>query len=114
MAKSIPVQLPTGRKWAKKGDAQSHFKTMLGRYEVGERILDPTDHAELEALLTIYDAALPQGQAPKAGNGVAYFEKRVELDHPGRTTCFFVVRRDGSSIDFSYLRALDAAAKNSA
>ena len=113
MAKSIPIHLPTGRNWPKKGDAQSYFKAMLGRYEVGVRVLDPNDHAELEALLAIYDSVLPQGQAKKAGAGVAYFEKRVELDHPGRTTCFFVVRRDGTSIDFSYLRALDAATHSS-
>jgi len=72
-------------------------------------VTDHADHDDLSALLASYDNALPPGIAKKAGAGVAYFEKRVDLDHPGRTTCFFVVRRDGTSIDFSYVRALDSA-----
>jgi hypothetical protein len=82
---------------------------MLGRYAVGARVRSPEDHADLEALLSVYDKSVLNEADRKSGVGVAYFEKRVDLEHPGRTTCFFVVRRDGSSIDFSYLRALDAA-----
>ncbi|WP_153065634.1 DCL family protein [Xanthomonas campestris] len=112
MARSVPIQLPNGRHWTKKGDAILHFKSMLGRYAVGARVLDPKDHEDLEALLEVYDRPLTNAADRKAGLGVVYFEKRVDLDHPGRTTCFYVVRRDGTSIDFSYLRALDAAGKS--
>ncbi|MFY9479826.1 MAG: DCL family protein [Aquabacterium sp.] len=113
MGKSIPVSLSSGRSWPKKGDAEAHFKAMLGRYRVGERVLDSADHADLEALLSVYDADLQPGEPTKAGAGVAYFEKRLDTDHPGHTSCFFVVRRDETSIDFSYRRALDAAARQS-
>jgi hypothetical protein len=86
---------------------------MLGRYVVGKRADDPSDHADLAALLEVYDAAVPAGGPTKAGGGAAYFEKRPDVDHPGNTACFFVVREDGSSIDFSLGRALDVAAKRS-
>lgn len=110
MAKAIPVYLRPGRSWSKKGDAAAHFKNMLGRYAIGERVVDEEDHADLLALLTAYDAALPDGAPQKAGNGIAYFEKRVDQEHEGRTKCFYVVRRDGTSDNFSYPRALDALA----
>jgi hypothetical protein len=108
MGKSVQVTLANGRAWPRKGDAVAHFKAILNNYSVGDRILDPSNHADLEALLATYDAGLPAGEG-KAGNGVAYFEKRLDTDHPGQTSCFFVVRRNGSSIDFSYLRAIDRA-----
>lgn len=113
MGKSIPITLPNGRTWSKKGDALDYFKAMLGRYVVGKRVDDPSDHADLAALLEVYDAAVPAGEPTKAGGGAAYFEKRLDVDHPGHTACFFVVRKDGSSIDFSLGRALDVAAKRS-
>ena len=111
MAKSVPVTLPNDRRWLKKGDAVDHFKAMLNRYEVGDRVEDPTDHADLAALLEVYDSVIPVGEPTKAGVGVAYFKKGFDVDHPGNTVCFFVVRRDGSSIDFSTRRALDVAGR---
>jgi hypothetical protein len=109
MAKSLPITLPNDRRWSKKGDAVDHFKAMLSRYKVGDRVDDPTDHADLAALLEVYDSVLAAGEPTKAGAGVAHFEKRLDVDHPGNTACFFVVRRDGSCIDFSTRRALDVA-----
>ena len=109
MGKPVPIALPNGRKWSKKGDAIAHFKDMLSRYMVGDKVLDPADHADLAALLQIYDSVLVPGDETKGGIGVAYFEKRWDVDHPGNTACFFVVRTDESSIDFSTRRALDVA-----
>lgn len=109
MAKSVPITLPNGSSWKIKGDAVDHFKAMLGRYNVGDRVLDASDHADLAALLEVYDLVLGPGEQTKAGSGVAFFEKRLDVDHPGNTACFFVVRTDGSSIDFSTRRALDVA-----
>lgn len=109
MGKPVPIDLPNGRRWSKKGDAIVHFKDMLNRYMVGNKVLDPADHADLAALLQVYDSVLAPDHETKAGIGVAYFEKRWDVDHPGNTACFFVVRTDGSSIDFSTRRALDVA-----
>jgi hypothetical protein len=110
MAKSKPITLPNRRIWLKKGDAVEHFKSMLGRYLVRRRVLGEADYDDLHALLMVYDTVVPPSQPPKAGTlGVAHFEKRLAVDHPGHTSCFYVVRIDGSSIDSSYRRALDVA-----
>ena len=109
MAKPAPINLPNGRSWSKKGDAVEHFRAILARYADGDRVLDATDHDDLASLLKIYDAVVPAGEPTKMGSGVAHFERRPDRDHPGRTSCFFVVRTDGSSIDFSSRRALDVA-----
>ncbi|WP_420998544.1 DCL family protein [Cupriavidus sp. 30B13] len=109
MGRPVPISLPNGRQWLKKGDAVEHFKAILARYADGDRVLDATDHDDLSALLKVYDAVVPAGGPTKTGSGVGHFERRPDRDHPGRTSCFFVVRTDGSSIDFSTRRALDVA-----
>lgn len=110
MGKSKPISLMTGRHWTKKGDALAHFKNMLSRYKVGESVNDPSDHADLAALISIYDSVLALSEPTKVGCGIDHFEKRLDRDHPGHTACFFVVRTDGTSIDFSTIKALDVAA----
>lgn len=111
MGKAIPITLASGRHWAKKGDALAHFKDMLGRYRVGDKVNESADHADLAALLNVYDSVLPAGHQTKAGSGISHFEKRWDVDHPGHTACFFVVRTDGTSIDFSAIKALDVVAR---
>ena len=106
-----PVHLPNGKEWKKKGGAADHFQDMLSRYGVGDRVSSAVDHSDLVALVTVYDAEVPLGEAIKAGNGIDYFEKGIDRDHPGKTQCFFIVRKDKSKIDFSIGRALDAAAR---
>lgn len=109
MGKAKGISLPNGRTWSKKGDAVDHFKAMLARYRDGSRVSDATDHNDLAALLEVYDSVLAGGKPTKAGAGVSHFERRKDQDHPGHTSCFFVVRVDGTSIDFSTRRALDVA-----
>ena len=109
MGQSKIISLPNGRTWSKKGDAVDHFKVMLARYRDGSRVSDATDHNDLASLLEVYDSVLDAGQPTKAGTGVSHFERRKDQDHPGHTSCFFVVRIDGTSIDFSTRRALEVA-----
>ena len=113
MARSVPISLPNGRNWARKGDAVDHFKSMLARYTVGDRIDDAADHDDLAALLRVYDSVLGPGAPTQTGSGVAYFEKNLDMDHPGNTACFFVIRTDATRIDFSTRRALDVAGARS-
>jgi len=113
MGKAKTVSLPNGRTWPRKGDAVDHFKAMLARYPDGARVSDATDHSDLAALLNIYDSVLHAGHPSKSGVGVSHFERRKDQDHPGHTSCFFVVRIDGTSIDFSTRRALDVASEKS-
>jgi hypothetical protein len=111
MGKSKPVHLPNGRSWPKKGDAYKHFQEMLARYAVGDRVVSADDHADLVALLTVYDSEVLPGEQTKAGEGIHYFEKHLDQDHPGHSQCFFVVRTDGTRVDFSIGKALDVAAR---
>jgi len=111
MGKAKIISLPNGRTWPKKGDAIDHFKAMLARYRDGSRVSDATDHSDLASLLEVYDSVLDVGKPSKAGSGVSHFERRRDHDHPGHTSCFFVVRTDGTSIDFSTRRALDVASE---
>lgn len=111
MGKSKPVHLPNGKKWGKKGDAADHFQNMLARYKVDDRVVSPADHSDLSALIAVYDTEIPLGGATKAGDGIDYFEKGIDRDHPGKTQCFFIVRKDKLRIDFSLGRALDAATR---
>lgn len=109
MGKAMIISLPNGRTWAKKGDALAHYKAMLARYRDGSRVSEPADYSDLASLLEVYDSALDAGEPTKTGVGVSHFERRKDQDHPGHTSCFFVVRTDGTSIDFSTRRALDVA-----
>lgn len=111
MGKAKTISLSNGRIWLKKGDAIDHFKAMLARYPDGSQITDLADHSDLTSLLEVYDSTLDVGQPSKAGSGISHFERRKDQDHPGNTSCFFVVRTDGTFIDFSTRRALDAASK---
>ncbi|WP_373887890.1 DCL family protein [Massilia sp. KIM] len=84
---------------------------MLARYRDGSRVSDATDHSDLASLLEVYDSILDVGKLSKAGSGLSHFERRRDQDHPGHTSCFFVVRTDGTSIDFSTRRALNVASE---
>jgi hypothetical protein len=109
MGRAKTIGLPNGRTWPKKSEAVDHFKAMLARYRDGSRVSDATDHGDLASLLEVYDSVLDPAEPTKAGVGVSHFERRPDRDHPGHTSCFFVVRTDGTSIDFSTRRALDVA-----
>lgn len=110
MSKAKPVRLPNDRFWEKKGDAHQHFKDMLARYPVGERIMDKQDESDLTALLQVYDSAVPSGAPTKSGNGVAFFSKQTNRGEGYSTDGFHVHRKDGTQIDFSYPDALTVAA----
>lgn len=101
-----PVTLSNGRQWRMQKDALAHFKQMLGRYQNGDRILDPTDHNDLCALLERYDSVLPAGHPTKSGNGVSHFSREQNRGDGWTTDGFHVHRLDGTAIDFSYIYAV--------
>jgi hypothetical protein len=104
------VDLMNGRKWKKQADALQHFKEMLGRYSSGANVDDPADHDDLAALLLIYDTHVAAGEPTKAGSGIANFSKQVNRDNYNSPS-FHVHRTDGTSIDFSYIKAVQFASK---
>jgi hypothetical protein len=105
-----PVLLSNGRSWATQMAAKTHFKTMLNRHFDGERIIDSRDHSDLLSLLEAYDRNI-ESPMKKSGCGVEYFFRDRDQEHDGLTSCFFARRLDGTSIDFSYLRAVEVASK---
>lgn len=79
--------------FAKKGDALTHMKAMLDRYDIGDRV-NASDTEFLRAALSLH----PEATA-KIGSGVVYFSVR-SADFGSK--CFWVNRTDGSTEKFSY------------
>ncbi|WP_256081426.1 DCL family protein [Massilia sp. YIM B04103] len=108
MAKS--VQLSNGKFWSTQTAAKAHFKAILNALSDGERVTHPSDHGDLVALLQEYDRDIPEGTT-KAGQGIVYFFRDRDKEHNGLTSCFYVYRTDGTSIDFSYIRAIEVTSR---
>jgi hypothetical protein len=96
MAISRSITLST-RTFGKAGDATTFFKEMLTKYAIGETV-SAADALDLTALLERHDE-----REEKIGNGIAGFE----VDAPPNDVpqfserCFWIVRNDGTRIDFS-------------
>ena len=105
MAKK-PFSLANGSSWSTRQEAIAHFTEMLGRYKVDETVPQGTDHDDLLALLQHYDRDVPQGQETKIGIGVERFAKGQCRGEGFTRPCFFVHRADGSSDDFSFIKAV--------
>ena len=105
-----PVQLSNGRLWQTQSAAKAHFKEILNRHVDGQRVTAPADHSDLLALLEAYDHEIPE-HAKKSGSGVDHFIRDRDQEHNGLTSCFYIKRTDDTSIDFSYLRAVEKSSR---
>ncbi len=94
-----------GNQWfCTKEDMKRHMQAMLQAYPLGGRTsLEDTE--VLRALLEYHPRA-----AQKIGCGIATFEVRAAPAAPGLPAgrCFYLLRVDGSTDDFSYLKCLAA------
>jgi hypothetical protein len=86
---------------------------MLGRYSDGERVSSPSDDSDLRALLALYDSVLPAGVPTKSGVGISHFTRELNTGDGWATSGFHVHRADGSSIDFSFVHAVQTNAPKS-
>jgi hypothetical protein len=102
------VQLSNGRKWQSQKDALKHFRDMLARYQDGERVADESDDGDLRALVLRYDSLLTPGGETKAGAGIEFFSRQLNSGDGWATPGFHVHRKDGTSIDFSFYRAVQS------
>lgn len=107
------VNLGEGRVWKTQKSAKEHFQGILAKYKNGERVYDSSDHADLTALVTSYDAHSKGIREPKAGAGISFFFRGTDLEHFGLSDCFFIRRIDGTEIDFSFHKAVTLASQNS-
>lgn len=105
-----PVQLSNGRSWQTQRAAKAHFKEILNRQVDGQRVTTSTDHNDLLALLEAYDHEIPE-HTKKSGSGVDHFFRDSDQEHNGLKSCFYVKRSDDTSIDFSYLRAVEKSSR---
>ncbi len=79
--------------FAKQGDAEDHFRALLTRHEIGERIGE-ADATQLHWLIKRH----PEFET-KVGSGVDHFSVRNAMYGQ---RCFEIVRVDGSKTDFSF------------
>lgn len=79
--------------FARKGDAEEYLKTMLNKYDVGDRV-GAADQEILEATLMCHPDAVS-----KIGAGIRDFSVR-SADFG--TKCFWINRVDGSTEKFSF------------
>lgn len=102
----MPVTLPNGRQWPTRKEAREYFKAMLGRYRDGAKVSRRSDHGDLMGLLTRYEKHLRTRGKTKIGAGVECFFRHRSPNQP--TACFYVRRKDGTTEDFSYIKAITA------
>ncbi|MDF3067097.1 MAG: hypothetical protein K0R38_2698 [Polyangiaceae bacterium] len=106
MGRAKSVTLSNGKSWPKQLEALEHFKRMLARYETGAVVDDPDDHDDLVALVTAYDRSLAEDGESKCGSGITKFSRERNFDEGWSSDGFHVHRTDGTSIDFSYIKAI--------
>lgn len=104
MAKSVIIG---SRSFQTQKSALAHYKALLYRYQDGQRISVPEDHADLVALIERYDSLLEAvGEPVKGGGQIGHFERRLNIGTGWSNSGLWVVRRDGSETDFSYIHAV--------
>ena len=104
MAKPVVIG---SRSFRTQKSALDHYKALLHRYQDGDRISDPGDHADLVALIERYDPILDQvGEQAKGRGQIGHFERRLNTGTGWSNSGFWVVRLDGSATDFSYIWAV--------
>ncbi|EAV44217.1 putative (AF322013) ID483 (Bradyrhizobium japonicum) [Stappia aggregata IAM 12614] len=106
------VKLPNGAVWASQKDAEAHFREIRDKFPPRNKIGPGPEFEDLLALLTLYDINWPAEES-KIGSGVSYFETRINRTNGGRTIGFWVVRSDGTSLDFSFIKAIAWASRQS-
>ena len=75
MAKPLEIG---GRSFRGQKSALDHYQALLHRYQDGDRISAPEDHADLVALIDRYDSILDQVGEPAKGCGqIGHFERRL-------------------------------------
>lgn len=100
MSKAVVVG---NQKFATKKAAILFFRAMLNRYRPLERV-----QVEDEGFLRQLFNAHPERNEKLAGQPISHFEVHP-FEHG--THCFFVVKADGSKIDFSFYTCIDALAR---
>lgn len=106
-----PVAIGT-RDFRTQSSTLEYFKALLHRYQDGQRVNNQDDHTDLVALIERYDLVLDAvGEPPKGASQIAFFERRLNSGTGWSTPCFWVIRQDGTTTDFSYIDAVKGKPK---
>jgi hypothetical protein len=96
-----PVPMVVGDvEFGTKQAAKQFIRAVMQRHEVGERITGE-DEGFLLDLIALHPAAIE-----KIGCGIEHIEKRIDQEY-GTTECLYIVRKDGTCTDISYLKCID-------
>jgi hypothetical protein len=91
-----PVDLGDGLRFARKGDAEAHFRAILNSYFPGD-VVSKEHEKDLMRLIKHH-----ADYVEKVGVGVKeIFVDDAPAEKPGHTKCFYIRRTDNSKIDFS-------------
>lgn len=92
------------RKFKSGAQIYQYFASTLGSYSIGERVSEEHNKMLLEVIVQGHPNA-----DEKLGNGVEYVY--VGEDTVYKQKCFLVMRKDGSSVDFSYRKCVSRISK---
>jgi hypothetical protein len=110
VARAKPVML-SNKTWPTQKLALAHFGEVLAKYRTGEVVDAPADHDDLDALVTTYDRSLAANGESKRGAGVKHLSRERNFESGWSTDGFHVHRMDGTSIDVSYIKAIQSLTK---
>lgn len=102
-----PLELNNGRSWKTRKAALDYFREMLARYSNDETV-NESDQNDLTALLAHYDRDVPAGSPTKTGVGISHFKRQSNADLGWPTDGFRAYRNNNTSIDFSYIHAVNS------
>jgi len=94
MARNEPIEIGT-RVFKTKAELKELAKSILNKYGIGQT-LDESDFGFVLELAKRH----PEYNSRLVGSGIEKIT--VRLAPPWKTRCFYIIRRDGSSTDFSY------------
>ena len=98
-----PVQFGNVR-WASKSDAYEYYRYILNSQPLGSHIAQGTEHMVRDLF-----NAHPDHAAKMQDRQLSHFEVRLHLY---RSRCFFAVAADGTAVDFSMQKCIDAASNH--
>jgi len=106
---TIEVRISDRLVFKSKKAAAEHYREILHSYQNGDTISNNDHVRDLKDLILYRDKNILDG-APKRGDEVDHFEKRVN-EKSFSTSSFWIVRKDGTETDFSYIQAVEGSGR---
>lgn len=106
---TTPVNLPT-KQWKTKKDARTYFQEMLNSYKDGQNLSQDDANLVIELVQTYYHT--PVDKLGTSGITRVFRDMSPEEVDPTRSTsCFWIERTDGTSVNFGADKCLNKIPK---